>query len=327
MNKKIQVLRGLAILAVVIIHTCPHGLAGIVIRTLVNYAVALFLFCSGWLTKTSFPDVKKFYKKRLTRVLIPYAIWSFFYTDAFAYRDGTFSRLPHNYLYNLVYGTANFSLYFIIVYVILTLLTPLIGKLLQSEYKWVGFLVTPIYMIVTTYIPVLTGRVIIPVNITPFLRLQWFGFYYLGMALGNHAVEWKLTKKQTVIFYCLSLIAAFLEGLYWNHLGSYSMAGTQIKMTTHLSSCMAGVLAHVYLNDSKFSGSGKFEKYMAFIGDYSFGIYLSHVMLIGLSGRIFGDDGIPFPLNTMMILFGSLLCCIVTDVFFREKLNRLLGIK
>ena len=327
MNKKIQVLRGLAIIAVVIIHTYLHGLAGIAIRTLVNYAVALFLFCSGWLTKTSYLDVKKFYKKRLTRVLIPYAIWSFFYTAAFAYRDGTFSRLLHNYLHNLVYGTANFSLYFIIVYVILTLLTPLIGKLLQSEYKWFGFLITPIYMIITTYIPVLTGRVIIPANITPFLRIQWFGFYYLGMTLGNHAVEWKITKERTVLIYCLALIAAFLEGLYWNHLGSYSMATTQIKMTTHLSSCIAGILAHIYLEDSKFNGSRKFEKYMAYIGDYSFGIYLSHVMLIGLSGRLFGDNSISFPLNTMMILFGSLFCCMIVDKCFGGKLNHVLGIR
>lgn len=327
MNKKIQVLRGLAITAVIILHTSPQGLPGVIIWTAASYAVALFLFCSGWLTKASCPDVKKFYKKRLTRVLVPYVIWSFLYTAAFAYRDGTFNMFPRNYLYNLEHGTANFSLYFIIVYIILTLLTPLIGKLVKSEYKWAGFLITPIYMIVTTYIPVLTGKVIIPLSITPFLRLQWFGFYYLGMALGNHAVEWKLSKKQTVILYCAALFATFLEGLYWNHLGNRSMAATQIKMTAHFSSCIAGVLAHIYLEDDKFNGFGKLEKCLAYIGDYSFGIYLVHVMLIGGFGRIHGWDSIPFPVNTMIILFGSLFCCIVADKCFEGRFSRILGIR
>ena len=51
MNQQIQALRGIAILAVVIIHTYPaNGLSGIVIRSITNFAVAMFIFLSGLLT-------------------------------------------------------------------------------------------------------------------------------------------------------------------------------------------------------------------------------------------------------------------------------------
>ena len=46
---KIQMLRGLAIIAVVVIHNIPSELAQVWCRPLVNFAVGLFLFLSGFL--------------------------------------------------------------------------------------------------------------------------------------------------------------------------------------------------------------------------------------------------------------------------------------
>lgn len=53
-NTKIQALRAIAIIAVVIIHTW----GSIYIRPLVNFCVALFIFLSGYLTKISTPPRK-----------------------------------------------------------------------------------------------------------------------------------------------------------------------------------------------------------------------------------------------------------------------------
>lgn len=41
---KIQMLRGLAIIAVVFIHNTPSGLAQVYFRTFLNFSVGLFLF-------------------------------------------------------------------------------------------------------------------------------------------------------------------------------------------------------------------------------------------------------------------------------------------
>ena len=49
-SAKIQALRGLAIIAVVFIHTTPGGMAQVVCRPFLNIAVGLFLFLSGMLS-------------------------------------------------------------------------------------------------------------------------------------------------------------------------------------------------------------------------------------------------------------------------------------
>ncbi len=52
-NKEIQVLRAIAIIAVVLIHTAPtEGLYQVFIRPFINFSVPLFLFLSGYLTKS-----------------------------------------------------------------------------------------------------------------------------------------------------------------------------------------------------------------------------------------------------------------------------------
>lgn len=68
-NYKIQILRALAIIAVVLIHTCPLGLSQVLVRPFINFSVGLFLFLSGYLTKLENNDWKNFYKKRIVRVL------------------------------------------------------------------------------------------------------------------------------------------------------------------------------------------------------------------------------------------------------------------
>ena len=75
-NENIQFLRGIAILAVVIIHSSMPDRLRVVIRPFVNYAVALFIFLSGYLTNIDISDKKNFMKKRIIKVIVPYIIWS-----------------------------------------------------------------------------------------------------------------------------------------------------------------------------------------------------------------------------------------------------------
>ena len=53
-SKKIQILRGLAIIAVVFIHNTPNGMALFFCRPFLNFSVGLFLFLSGMMS-----DVRK----------------------------------------------------------------------------------------------------------------------------------------------------------------------------------------------------------------------------------------------------------------------------
>ena len=50
-NNTIQIFRALAIIAVVMIHTCPSGEWQVFCRPFINFSVATFLLLSGYLTK------------------------------------------------------------------------------------------------------------------------------------------------------------------------------------------------------------------------------------------------------------------------------------
>ena len=64
-NQRIQILRGIAILAVVIIHSSIPLTVQLVVRPFLNFAVALFIFLSGYLTKMEITNVKTFAGKRI----------------------------------------------------------------------------------------------------------------------------------------------------------------------------------------------------------------------------------------------------------------------
>lgn len=58
-SNKIQMLRGLAIIAVVFIHNTSNGLAQVWLRPFMNFAVGLFLFLSGMLSNAEKWNPKK----------------------------------------------------------------------------------------------------------------------------------------------------------------------------------------------------------------------------------------------------------------------------
>ena len=108
-NQKIQILRAFAIISVVIIHSYPLTQAGIYIRSFVNFAVSLFFFLSGYLTKLKNNNWSIFIRKRVIRVIIPYFIWSILWI--------IYSKdYEHSFL-NILTGKTLYSCYFVFVYI------------------------------------------------------------------------------------------------------------------------------------------------------------------------------------------------------------------
>lgn len=76
----LQAIRGASIAAVALIHCLPQEAWVIAVRPFLNFAVAAFIFLSGYLTpmgRTRPP--LPFYKKRAGKIAPPYVLWSAFY--------------------------------------------------------------------------------------------------------------------------------------------------------------------------------------------------------------------------------------------------------
>ena len=139
-NYKIQILRALSIIAVVLIHTCPNGISQAIYRPFINFAVATFLFLSSYLINFNNTNWKLFIKKRIIRVLIPYILWTIIYSLSNFKLYGFSLKIL---LFNLFTTKSTGTLYYIFVYIQFTLLTPLLKKLSSSKYKWFGFIISP----------------------------------------------------------------------------------------------------------------------------------------------------------------------------------------
>lgn len=320
-NLKIQILRAIAIIAVVLIHTSPNGIMQVIVRPFINFAVATFIFLSGYLTDVSKINIKEFYKKRISRVIIPYTIWSVLYTTAGFVANGIDLK---KYFINYFTAGGAATMYYIFVYIQFVILTPLLGRLLKKKYWYLGFAVAPISLLFKYYF-VITGTQpnIYISTISDVCCLGWFTFYYLGLYLKNTSKHKNYNMRIIIPLYLITIIIQMIEGYYWYKLGTIN-CGTQLKMSSLLTSSMFILITYTYINSNAFNGKCKT---LLLIGDHSFGIYISHCMILELFNHyIYFWKFIPFGINSLILLIITLLCVIIGKRILGEKISKYLGL-
>lgn len=290
----IQFLRGIAILAVVMIHSSVPGVYQVLLRPFINFAVALFIFLSGYLTKTKIANVWQFYKKRILKVLVPYLIWSVIYASPEGFED---------FWQKLLMGRWCFAYYYIFAYIQFVLLTPWINRLLQSKFRWIGWLITPIGTVIFRYLCPALGLQVLSNNFN-YLFIAWFIYYYLGLALGNGLMKPGQKTIKYTILYAAALVISLAEGMIWYQFDNFDMATTQLRLSSILTSVGFLMLCYCFLQKRPEFAKNPLVKMVILIGDCSFGIYLSHILvqqtLIKLMpGMMF------FPVDFLLMLFIS----------------------
>lgn len=297
-SARIQALRGLAIIAVVFIHTTPSGIVSVFCRPFLNIAVGSFLFLSGLLS-----DAKKWKPlKRLVKILVPYAIWTLAYTVIQSYNAPDW--IISNYLHHLAFADSAAMMYYVFVYCEFVLLIPLIDKLSKSRFKYLGFIISPLEIICVRLIPIVLG---LEVNkyigiIARLSCLGWFTYFYLGYLLGNGRLSIKSKTGTVAVFWAVSILLQMLEGYWYYSMGAQD-CGTQLKLTAVLSGSLFCILAFRYIE----AVGSKAPSLLVTLGDHSFGIYFSHLFIKKLLSYIPGyADYVIYPLSAVILVFLSL---------------------
>ncbi len=149
MNKRLQefdLLRVATALAVIAIHITAGYIFTLPLayywNHMVRFAVPLFIVMSGFLLCHADLGAKAlptsvFYRKRLNRVLLPYILWTCFYSSLNAYLSGlgNLTIFLTTLSKNLLWGTGYYHLYFIPIIVQLYLLYPLLRKWLEKDAR------------------------------------------------------------------------------------------------------------------------------------------------------------------------------------------------
>lgn len=300
------------------IHTTPAGEMQVICKPFINFAVATFVFLSGYLTKADNDNWLAFYRRRITRVLVPYFIWTVIYSIQDIQSEGLSVLVK-----NLLCANATTTLYYIFVYIQFVLLTPLMGKLAKSPYRHLGWLIAPLSVILFKYIPVF-GDIQLGKHIELFWNdacLGWFTFYYLGLILGNKLLSPKFNLRNMVFLYCVSLLLQMGEGYLWFTVDPAG-CGSQLKLTSILSSSIFMLIIYSVLS----SNHGTKCRLLSTIGDYSFGIYLVHMMILKALEPMALYSAIPYPVTSLIILIISFIFCYICTAVTGKRVGRCLGL-
>ena len=110
-------------------------------------------------------------------------------------------------------------MYYIFVYCEFTLLIPLVDKLAKSQFKYLGFVISPLEIICMRLLPI-----IFEIHLNKYISaivglscLGWFTYFYLGYTLGNCYISIKERIKIIVGSWVISILIQMLEG-YWYYL-------------------------------------------------------------------------------------------------------------
>lgn len=268
-DEYIQFLRGCAMIAVVLIHCLPQADWILFLRPFLNCAVAMFLFLSGLLTPVDkCIDISSFYKRRIGKILIPYVFWSCVYLIVARQTN------PFAIIKSLCLGTSAAQMYFLLVYAQMVLLTPLLYKVLNSKYGWLLWLVTPVTLVVRE-IAVWRGTEMMAVSFAFFG--SWLIYYILGLrwrTIAKHFNHLGLTACAVIV----TLVLQMASALYWNKVGCFSLASTQIKVTAMIST-LAIIIFSMQI-PALVRKEVSQCRLIVLIGDCSYGVYLCHMLFL-----------------------------------------------
>lgn len=286
-----QSVRGICIHAVVLIHALggydysdgATNTAYLILRQLINFAVATFIFMSGYFVNIGKIESEEYnYKSWLTirggRLLIPFVIWSLLYSGVNVLRNIHKGEAINwlGVIYRFIVGKSATPFYYIVVLFQLTLVTPFLVKTVKekgiiSKLLW---LVTPIYLVYVYAWNFMTGS---SPRLYETLFPAWFGFYYLGIQV---KCGMKMNERKWIL--AVVFLLSCFEALFLRQCGmSQGFCTSQITAGSFLYTvAFIGVLLQ---EESRW---GRKESILSRIGDCSYGIFYIHMIILLLIGKL-----------------------------------------
>ena len=285
-------------------------------------AVAGFIFLSGYLTKMDINS--KNVRKRFFTVLIPYVIFTVFYTVLSKYKLGVVGA-GGAVIKNLITTQGKMTLYYLAVYMQLALLTPLLVKIARQKNNMLNgiiIIIQPLFML-CFYLGVINGDIIKEAPWYTMFFPMWILYYYLGILIGNNLIKIKLSSKVLVIAAIVSVALQITEGLFWfNTTPVKDMYYSQVRFTALLENIPILLLITKYIRRS----SDKANKLLCKIGDASFGIYLLHPALIMVCDKLFARTDATFLVAFIITFLGSFAIVLVLNKLLPRKVLKYCGL-
>lgn len=356
--KEIEVLRGLAFLAVVMQHVIAGlfyqpGLSpgvltvGTTFLGLTRYAVPLFVFITGVVLFYNYDgklNFGSFLVKRFRQVVVPYLAWTVFYYVWIALLSGVSAKTTWMQLYDIVHlaltGKASYHLWFMVMIIPFYLLFPFFRLLLPKRGSWKVHLavVAGIFIINLLLVFALSQGKIFSDNpnlgfIFNYLDRNfvfWVFYFMLGGWVGMYYEQWKAFVRKTWII-SAGLLALCMVQIYFkvaeinegvkDNPYLFSSNVTAPLKPFMMATILLLILLVFLLAEKIAAGSGWTARLLGTFGKYSFGAYLAHAFVLNLvSGSVVAYLGVLGVYTQTIVAF---LLCSVLSLGLCMGLNRI----
>lgn len=254
-------------------------------------------------------------QRRIRKVAVPYALWDIVYLNVFPHHSLTSGIVA------FITSSASAQMYYLLAYVQLVLLTLLLFKLLLRHRCFV-YAITPACLLFREC-AAFAGVALPQIQV---LCPMWLIFYIIGL-------DWKRWSKfigghtfWVFIAFCTCLAFQEMMAFWWYAAGDLNMATTQLKISSLATSLAAIVLFMTIPASFRMKAS---TSPFVVLGDASFGIYLCHILVLAVVGKLVGLFSMPSELSTFTLwaltLFGSYLFVSILGHLLPKRIRALIG--
>lgn len=194
-----------------------------------------------------------------------------------AYVFGSELIEPAKIAVKIITGETAPHLYFIVVLLQLTIITPLLIKCIDSGYSKILYAITPVWLIFLYYRCYSNGTM---PPLYQYVFPAWIGFYVWG--LESKGKTYKGLKRP--ITFGVVVILEIIEAYYSLRFGfPVNFACSQIRISAFL---LAMIVVRLFIGVQESSTHiSLVSKALTYLGDHSYGIYFIHYFFILLCAR------------------------------------------
>jgi len=338
---EIGFVRAFAILAVLLVHSTsfvivelPTESRSYAVYNFLNiffkYGTPTFIFLSSFVLFYNYANreiTKKmllnFYKKRFLYIVIPYLLFSvmYFSLTVHLYYDYTFTEALAIFAQKVLTGKAYTHLYFVFISIQLYLIFPVVLYLVK-KYKWISKYAIIIGLVIQ-WAFVLLNHYYMKIEYKGSISLSYMSYYFLGIYLGVYFERYRafLKSRKKHIFTLLWLVSGFFY-VYINYQTRIGLEVYDSKLYELLWNAYT-YFAALFLFGFAFmiyeKVSERVRRFLLYVGDLSFGVYLIHPFLLLYYRMIpIAPQGVTYHLyNLGLFLSAFIVSIIIVDLITR----------
>lgn len=246
----------------------------------------MFLAFSGYFAAKSVnKGAIDYYRGRVWRIVLPYAIWTVLYI---AIRGRLTMPSLREIFEAFVFGVGIGIGYYIIVLLQYMLITPLLMRI-RTVWMHVFLLISlTVLGLVFSYF----CRIWVPESFfstfpgSALIFLVWYPFYHFGFFVSRH---WQYLSFSWfglcvgIAWLVLAIGLALVEAYHWAAEGFYAVGVSQIKLTSYVASLVVIVFAFYYAGRDSWLN---LQTPFAWLGRRSYAIFLIHLLFLGLAIKV-----------------------------------------